>query len=85
MTLIEDCVSVSVVSGSYQRYFLYCVHNYRWFQARSICEAGGYTSLASIENVAENSAVHNLIDNDSWFGLNDIDEEELIHDEDYYY
>ena len=71
----EDCKSVIVDNGSYQRYFLYCDHNYKWFQARSICHAGGYTSLAWIENGTENAAVHALIDNDSWFGLNDISAE----------
>ena len=37
-----DCESVTVDNGSYQRYLLYCDHNYRWFQARTICEAGVY-------------------------------------------
>ena len=67
-----NCESVDTGNGTRERYFIACDEALSWYNARTACLDGGYVGLAKVDYINENTAVRNLISDDSWFGLNDI-------------
>lgn len=56
--------------------YIYCDWNeVTWDEARQACENFGPFYLATINDQAENDLITRFIDEDTWIGLNDIDDE----------